>query len=202
MSSNRSDDPAIGSHDSFRDLMLRVRAGSEDAAWELVERYGGYIRRAVRRVLDHRMRTKFDSLDFVQLAWQSFFRMRDQIDRFERPQHLVMFLAGVASNKVRMEARRRLATEKYGGGREVPMWHLSPDREGLNSSNGPDPEPVSVAIARERWERLIEDQPAHCRQMIQLRLQGHTLGEIGSLLNVDKGNVQRFLKKLLDATSP
>ncbi len=62
----------IDSQDSYRDLMYRVQEGSEDAAWELVQRYGGYVRRAVRRVLDRRLRPKFDSLDFVQLVWQSF----------------------------------------------------------------------------------------------------------------------------------
>ena len=87
----------------FQDLMRRVREGSEDAAWEVVRRYGGYIRRAVRRVLNPKLRYKFDSLDFVQWVWLSFFRMHDKAERFERPQFLVTFLAGMARNKVQME---------------------------------------------------------------------------------------------------
>ena len=78
-----ADDPT-----NFHDLMRRVRDGSEDAAWEFNRRYGGYIRRAVRRVLNPKLRSKFDSIDFVQLVWLSFFRMRDNADRFEKPQHL------------------------------------------------------------------------------------------------------------------
>ena len=79
--------------------MRRVREGSEDAAWEVFVRYGGYIRRAVRRVLNPKLRSKFDSLDFVQWVWLSFFRMRDKADRFETPQQLVKFLAGMAQQQ-------------------------------------------------------------------------------------------------------
>ena len=63
--------------DNFVALMRRVREGSEAAAWELVDKYGGHLRRAVRRVLNPMLRSKFDSLDFVQLVWDSFFRRRD-----------------------------------------------------------------------------------------------------------------------------
>ena len=63
----------IDKHD-FPSLMQQISMGSEDAAWELVERYGELIRRAVRRVLNKKLRSKFDSLDFVQLVWSSFFR--------------------------------------------------------------------------------------------------------------------------------
>ena len=72
--------------DDFRPLMQRVAEGSEEAARELVERYGGYVRRAVRRTMDSRLRRMFDSLDFAQLAWASVFRQRDCLERFENPE--------------------------------------------------------------------------------------------------------------------
>jgi len=191
-------DELADNQDGFRDLMRRVREGSEDAAWELNRRYGGYIRRAVRRVLNPKLRSKFDSIDFVQLVWQSFFRMRDNADRFEKPQHLVKFLAGMACNKVHMEVRRRLSTEKYDVGREVSLGR-SPGRDGPELP-ARQAGPVDVAIAREQWERLLQDQPAHYRRIIQLKLQGHTSAEIGTILGLDAQTVRRFLKKLLHAT--
>ena len=60
-------------NDEFRALMQRLREGSDEAAWQLVEQYGEPIRRAVRRALSARLRPQFDSLDFVQLVWSSFF---------------------------------------------------------------------------------------------------------------------------------
>ena len=40
--------------DEFRRLMARVRAGSEEAARELLDRYSGHISRVVRRRLHRR----------------------------------------------------------------------------------------------------------------------------------------------------
>ena len=113
----------------FEDLMHRVQSGSEEAAWEVFDRYGGHIRRAVRRALSPALRSKFDSIDFVQCVWLSFFRVRDKADHFKGPQHLVKFLAGMARNKVRMEVRRRLSSEQYDVGREVP-FNDSPNKNG------------------------------------------------------------------------
>jgi hypothetical protein len=44
-----------GPNTEFATLMQRVREGSEDAAWELVQLYGEAIRRAVRRALNERL---------------------------------------------------------------------------------------------------------------------------------------------------
>lgn len=200
---DRSDTPPIDNQDRFRDLMRRVGEGSEDAAWELVEEYGGYIRRAVRRVLNYKMRSKFDSLDFVQLVWKSFFRMGGEADRFERPAHLVKFLAGMAGNKVRMEVRRRLSTARYDVAREVPLDDLLEEEEDDDDPEivAREPGPMDVAIARERRERMLRDQPSHYRRIIELKLQGHTSGEIGQVLGLDGHTVKRFLKRLFDATA-
>jgi RNA polymerase sigma factor (sigma-70 family) len=186
--------------DDFHELMHRVHEGSEEAAWELVQRYGGYIRRAVRRVLNPKLRPNFDSLDFVQLAWHSFFRMRDQAGRFEEPRHFAKYLASIAFNKVRMEARRRLDTEKHGAGREIRLERVfGRNREKMAD---PEPGPVDVAIARERWNQLLKGQPPSYRQIIQLKLQGHSSAEIATMLDIDQTTVRRFLNRLLIATIP
>jgi RNA polymerase sigma factor (sigma-70 family) len=175
--------------------MDQVRGGSEEAAWELVQEYGEAIRRAVRRALNHKFRSKFDSLDFVQIVWKSFFRERDNLDRFDRPQDLVAFLIGVARNKVQMEARRFTAA-----GHDVRRELEDDGAHGTEAMKAlPDqrPAPIEVAIARERWDRLLQAQPAECRQIVQMRLQGHSFEEIGTALHVNKGLVWRILRRLL-----
>ena len=97
--------PAPAENVSFRDLLEQVSEGSEEAAWDLVENYGVTILRAVRRALDSRMRQRFDSTDFVQLVWASFFKARGRLDRFSTPAELAAFLVKMARNKVGMEAR-------------------------------------------------------------------------------------------------
>jgi RNA polymerase sigma factor (sigma-70 family) len=179
----------------FHSLVCRVREGSEDAAWELVDQYGDSIRRAVRRALNERMRSKFDSLDFVQVVWNSLFRARDKLDRFDRPEELAAYLVTMARNKVGMEVRRRLMTEKYN-------VHHEQSLDQLRARGGPDipsrqASPVDIAVAREQWDRLLQDQPPHYRQIIHLRLQGHTYQSISEIVHLDECTVRRFLKRLL-----
>jgi hypothetical protein len=113
--------PVSRNDDGFCDLMRRMGEGSEDAAWEFYQRYGGHVRRAVRRAMHRRLRPQFDSVDFAQLAWKSFFRMRDEAYEFESPQHAVKYLMALAKHKVQMEVRRQLSTQKHDLGREVPL---------------------------------------------------------------------------------
>ena len=180
--------------DEFCRLMCRVRGGSDEAAWELVQEYGDSIRRAVRRALHAKLRPKFDSLDFVQIVWQSFFRDRDKLDRFDCPQDLAAFLISVARNKVLMETRRLTADrcdirrEQDDDGAHVPDINKLLDRR---------PAATEVAEMRERWDRMLQGQPAQYRQVVQLRLQGNTYEEIGAVLHIDKGLVSRILQRLL-----
>jgi RNA polymerase sigma factor (sigma-70 family) len=185
--------------DDFRGLIDRVREGSEDAAWELVHRYGESIRRAVRRALNDRLRSKFDSLDFVQIVWNSLFRVRDKLDRFEGPDELTAYLVAMARNKVGMEVRRRMTTEKHGLKHEKSLDRLR--AKGRVDVPGSQPAPVDVAIAREQWDRLLEGQPQHYRRIIQLRLQGHTFQSIADTVHMDERTVRRFFKRLLHTTT-
>jgi RNA polymerase sigma-70 factor (ECF subfamily) len=183
----------------FRGLMNRIKGGDDSAAWEVVERYGEDIRRAVRRSLNRKLRPKFDSLDFVQLVWSSFFRMHSRSERFEGPEELVAFLVTMARNKVGMEVRRRLLSKKYNLNRESSLEEKSrASREDIPASL---PTPMEFAIARERWDRMLLDKPNHYQQIIQLRLQGLTCQNIADDLHIDERTVRRFLKRLLRENS-
>ena len=151
----------------FQSLVRRVREGSEDAAWELVDQYGDSIRRAVRRVLNERLRSKFDSLDFVQVVWNSLFRVRDKLDRFDRPEELAAYLVTMARNKVGMEVRRRLMTEKYNVGHEQSLDQLCRPEAARTFPAGSRRlstwrSPASNGIACSKISRPIIDRSSIC----------------------------------------
>ncbi len=185
-------------NEEFRCLMQQVRGGSEEAAWELVSQFGEPIRRAVRRALNEKLRPKFDSVDFVQLVWSSLFRVREKLDRFDRPEELAAYLVAMARNKVGMEIRRRLLTAKFNVAREQSLDQMR--AEGGADLSSREPAPIEAAIARERWNSMLEGQPHHYREIIHLRLQGHTYQSIADLVHLDECTVRRFLKRLLHAT--
>lgn len=180
----------------FQDLIAQVRAGSEDAAWKLVELYGPHIQRAVRQRLHKAMKSKFDSVDFVQAVWASFFTCRAQATEFDDPSAFVAFLAAMARNKVVDEVRRRTATQKYDVRREC-AYHddleVAPQSV-VERQNTPS----QYAVARERWDRMMRNQPEHYREIIRLKYLGESCAQIAARLGMNERSVRKALEKMFD----
>ena len=177
----------------FELLMNKVRDGSDSAAWDLVEQYGPYVLRAVRRNIRHEIRAKFDSQDFAQAVWTSFFDCSNQMQQVERPEQLVRLLATMARNKVIDEGRKR-DTKRYCVKNETSMTELTQEsNQGLKSK---DPTPSQLAIVREQWEQVLEGQPSHYRRIAQLKLSGETNTAIADKLGINEKTVRRVLKEL------
>jgi RNA polymerase sigma-70 factor (ECF subfamily) len=183
----------------FQHLIAEVRAGSQDAAWTLIERYGPHIQQVVRRRMHARMRSKFDSVDFVQAVWASFFKERTKAAQFDTPEGLMGFLEAMARNKVVDEVRRRMQTQKYGGQREhtlyeeaAPSPHSQPHYRDT---------PSQIAVARERWNRLLADLPEHYRQIIKLRYEGETCEQIAAKVGMHERSVRKVIDKLFDGAT-
>src|SRR5215216_8031531 len=113
---------SIQDGDEIRGFLRRIQAGDEEAARELLARYEAEVRLVVRRQLPRLLRSRFDSLDFLQSVWGSFFRkVRTGPAEFEDARHLVAFLARAAKNKV-IDEYRRAASRKQDMHREEPIW--------------------------------------------------------------------------------
>src|SRR5258707_9658986 len=103
-------------------FLARIQAGDEAAARELLARYEAEVRLVVRRQLPRLLRSRFDSLDFLQSVWGSFFRrVRSGPAEFEDSRHLVAFLARAAKNKV-IDEYRRAASRKQKKHPAGPVW--------------------------------------------------------------------------------
>ena len=180
----------------FASLMKRVQEGSQEAAWELLETYGSHLQRYVRRSLNREMRSKFDSVDFVQVVWASFFREPDKIRRLNTPAELMAYLSALARNKVITEVRRRLQSQKHDVRREVRFDAVvEEDRSNLASR---DPTPSAVAIFRERWQRLMHGQTANVQRVVELRFQGLTYDEIAAHLGIHERTARKAIEKLTE----
>lgn len=174
----------------FLALMSRVRGGSQDAAWELLDQYSDLVLRVVRKRLPQELRRAFDSQDFVQVAWGTIFRHRTRLCRFETPADFIAFLAAVAANKVRAEVRRRLYHQRHN------MNHERSLDQAADCVLAASPTPSQVAMAREQWFRILDNQPAHYQEIVRLRYLGHRSREIASRVGLDEGTVRRVLRNL------
>jgi RNA polymerase sigma factor (sigma-70 family) len=178
----------------FLALMERVVAGSDEAARELTERYGPSLLRAVRLRLNRNLRPKFDSLDFVQDIWASFFTDLPRGPSFRGPGELVNFLACLARNKVVKAVRQRLQGQKYNVNREQPLEDLI--RNQRTAPQARQPTPSEVAMGREEWERLLQRQPPVYRRVLLLLHDGKTPAAVAQEIGVTERTVRRVTAKV------
>ena len=186
-------EPPQPSASELSDFLRRIQAGDDGAARELLNRYEAEVRLVVRRQLPRLLRSRFDSLDFLQSVWGSFFRrMRTAPTEFEDSRHLVAFLARAAKNKV-IDEYRRAASRKHNMHREEPLW-----LDGRRPRDVPDPidSPSEVAQAHEVLVRLRELMPEERRTILELKAQGLSSKDIGERLGISERTVQRVLEEL------
>ncbi len=177
---------------SIPDLLARIRNGDEGAARELLNRYEPKVRLVVRRQLPRLLRSRFDSLDFLQSVWGSFFhKIQTGPSDLQEEQNLIAFLAWAARNKV-IDEYRRAATQKqdvhreerFGAGGHVESHHAPADT------------PSQLVQARETFDRLRELLPEDRRVILELKAAGHSCKEIGDRLGLSERTVERVLKDL------
>ncbi len=188
--------PLNSSTDGFQALLDRITHGSEEAAWELVERYGSHIRAVVRRRMHPSMRRLVDSDDFVQSVWGSLVRIGPRLGASDGPEPMVALLATMAQNKVIDAVRQRTMTTKH----RMVTQGLDGSLVGAKSLSGGDPQGTAsqVAIARERWNRMLAEEPPLSKQMLELRLAGGTYTEIAQQLGINEKTVRRTIARLLE----
>jgi RNA polymerase sigma-70 factor (ECF subfamily) len=174
-------------------FLARIQAGDEAAARELLSRYEAEVRLVVRRQLPRLLRSRFDSLDFLQSVWGSFFRrVRSGPAEFEDSRHLVAFLARAAKNKV-IDEYRRAASRKQDMHREEPLWTdgARPKEVAADIDS-----PSEVAQAHEAFVRLRALLPAERRSILELKAEGLSSRDIGERLGISERTVQRVLEDL------
>ena len=146
----------------------------------------------VRSRLPRKLRTQFDSTDFVQSVWQSFFADSDSRD-FDNAEHLRRFLFGMVRNKVREQYRRLTRTEKYDLAREERLYVRRGDREVPREVVSPDPSPSSAVQADDRMAQLTAGRSPLEIEVITLRRQGLTFDEIALRTGINERTVRRVI---------
>lgn len=177
----------------LHDILDRVRGGDEQAAQQLLTSFEAEVRLVVRRQLPRLLRSRFDSLDFLQSVWGSFFRrVRTDPVEFDDERHLVAFLARAAKNKV-IDQYRRAGSQKQDMHREEPLWS---DAAGPRDLPAHDDTPSEVAEAREVFGQLRDALPEDRRPIIEMKALGLSSREIGDRLGVSERTVQRVIEDL------
>jgi RNA polymerase sigma factor (sigma-70 family) len=185
----------------FHELMDRVLAGSDEAAKELVELYGPAVLRVVRLRLHAKLRSKFDSDDFVQDVWTSFFADPPRMNTFDTPEDLALFLTQVARNKV-IDASRHRARSREGIEDGFCELSLDDSTSPVNELVAPQASPSTAAMSREEWDSLLERQPLVYRRILQLYRAGRSTTAIADDQKISERTVRRVIARLLPGCLP
>lgn len=181
----------------FANLMQRVLAGCKESAVALHEEYGPHILRAVRRRLHDKLRPKFDSCDFVQDVWASFFTQLPKRMNFGAPEDLVAFLSRMASNKVAEEHRNRLLRQKRNINRETPL-----DVGTVNPIDKYQATPSEEMMGKEAWDQLLEKLPVVHRRVVILLREGKSPTRISQDLDISVKTVYRIIRRAFPENQP
>ncbi len=177
----------------FAQLIEQARAGSEEAAALLFETYQPHVIRVVRRKLAQELRSKFDSHDFAQAVWSSFFSNRHQLLKTSSPEQLVSLLAVMARNKVYDEIRRR-NTKKHDIHREKSIERRASDGE--LPLKGRLSTPSHYLIARETFDGIMAPLTDEHRQVVHLRMRGYSVKEVAEQTGLSERTVRRIVERI------
>lgn len=179
-------------------LLSGLRAGDPRVSDRLYQRYGPVIRAAVRRQLNPKLRSRFDSMDFVHDVWASILAIPTDQLQFNSPEALSGFLQKIAYNKVVEMLRQHVNTQKRDLTREVRLEPLENDRRTALPSSAATPS--QWAIAGEEFERLLSQFPDGHRVIIQRLREGYSIEDIARLTEVSTSTVSRVVRRLKDIT--
>lgn len=186
----------VDRREEFRKLLNRLGSGDESAARELVDQYGPHLTNAIRRrVRSRRVQLVYSTEDCLQSVWGSIFANRDRISDMESPEHLMRFLARVATNKL-VDKQREVGGRNQDRGEMLPLPGTeTADRFQLAAS---DPTPSSMVSLEEEWEVRTKDLSDEKRTILELRRQGYTSEEIAARTDYSERGVRYVLKQFRD----
>jgi RNA polymerase sigma factor (sigma-70 family) len=172
----------------FTDLLAACRNGVPGAFDELVRRYKHHVRIAVRNRLSGALRKRFDSHDFTQDVWASFFRVT--LDRLHLPDEtaLIAYLSQMARWKVGKEFRHQ-NTKMVAIGRDMPLDDAGEQLARVAT-------PSAEVIARDRWEALTACLSEREKRLLEMVRDGHTHADIAREFGLSERTVQRMMARL------
>jgi RNA polymerase sigma factor (sigma-70 family) len=176
----------------FLEILQRIRAGDEEAARELVRRYGPLVRREVRmRMHDRKLNRVFDSLDVAQSVFARFFSQVAEDLELDGPEQLTRLLLAMARNRTisRVRSEHRMV-------RDLRRLNVEPGV--LEKVPAIQPSPSECVLRSEELELLHNSLTEEERQIVELRNHGFGWEEIASRLG-GTGQARRMqLSRVVD----
>jgi RNA polymerase sigma-70 factor, ECF subfamily len=175
----------------------RVRDQESGFEREVVERYTHGLLELARRRLPRQIRPRMDPEDVLQSVYRSFFRrLADGEFQFEGPDDLWRLLATITFRKV-MNARKFHLRECRDARREHPLPELETGAGPAELVAQED----DVDVLWEALDELVYGLPDRCRDILLLRLEGHSIAAVADRVGRSQRTVLRVLAGVFAAAN-
>ncbi len=182
-----SPDPSLALLERWR------KEGDEQAAGDLYARYVGRLIGLARSQMSGKLTRRVDAEDVVQSACKSFFvRVRDGRLELKPGKDLWQLLAAITMHKLYAQLEHHTAGKRSLRREEEQRTDGSISIVPIEAV-AHDPTPGEALALAEEMERALASLAPHHRQMVTLRLEGHTLPEIATL----SGRTERMVRVVL-----
>ncbi len=185
------DNPKLNaiSDENVEGLIRRLNEGDVQVAEQLFLYFEPYLRMVVRRRIQPKMRSKFDSTDILQSVWANLItNLSGSGYHFDNKDHLRNFLNRAVVNKFHDQYRhfRREISHQNSLGEselsEIPAINLE--------------RPSQIAQHDELWQQMLNACPEKHRDILQFRRDGLRIAEIADRTGLHPSSVRRILYDL------
>jgi RNA polymerase sigma factor (sigma-70 family) len=173
---------------SLEHLIARMCEGDTDALEQVFLAFEPGLHNWVKRHLTTPLRSKLDSSDIILATWLDVLRHIRRSGRFSDANHFRRFLYILMRNRTIDYIRQQNIEIRIIGSLE--------GAETDRAFHSPDPSPSEIAQAGELWQRIVDLCPPEHRPILELRRDGHTLGEIAAHTGLHPDSIRRILRIL------
>ena len=182
-------------------LLARWREGDQQAATELFERYAQRLITLAHRRLSSKFSARIDPQDVVQSVYRSFFlAARDGRFVLQRSGDLWRLLVGITLHKLYHKVQYHTA-----GRRTIEREQSLPEKDEVFGIQvdmlGREPSPDEAVMLADVLEEVMRGLKPMQRRILELRLQGWSLGEIVAETQFSTSTVSRVLREVQDRLS-
>jgi len=188
--------------DLSANLVMRWRAGDQQAAEALFQRYAERLLALARSRLSARMARHVDAEDVVQSAYRSFFvGARDGRYLLRRSGDLWRLLVAITVHKLQHQVERHMA-KKRTGAQEWKSGGAVDTRSESDSLGLPapalarEPTPADAAALADTLEHVLGGLDVRQRLIVELRLQGFSTDEVSDATQRSERTVRRVLERV------
>ncbi len=170
-----------------------LRAGDEEAARQLFDRYAEQLVLLARKRISQRLASRIDAEDIVQSVFRTFFhRARQGQFQLADPDDLVKLLARITVHKTLKQVAYH-SRAKRDAGQEAGKGNAE---ELLLTVCAGEPTPEEAATFLDQLEHFLDGLGSEDRQILALRMEGYGTSEVAEKMGISARKVRRLMERI------